>query len=326
MDEAEAERHSIEAAEEDAGQRLDAVLAARLPGLSRSRIKVLIEAGQVTSGGEAVTSPARKLRAGETFVLTVPPTVAPRLVGQAIPLVIVYEDESLIVVDKPAGMVVHPAAGNPDGTLVNALIAHCGHGLTGIGGEARPGIVHRLDKDTSGLIVAAKTAEAHESLTRQFAERRISRLYEALVWGVPRPAEGEIHGNIGRSPRNRKKMAVVKRGGREAATGYRCLASYADGLISRVECRLMTGRTHQIRVHMTHRGTPLLGDPSYGKKAPAALARLPEATQAAVAALGRQALHAKTLGFQHPVGGQRLEFSTPLPPDMSRLIDNLESI
>jgi 23S rRNA pseudouridine1911/1915/1917 synthase len=326
MDEAAGERHSIEASEEDAGLRLDAVLAARLPALSRSRIKALIDSGKVESGGDAVTAPARKVRAGEVFTLTVPPAEAPRLEGQAIPLSVVYEDGALIVIDKPAGMVVHPAAGNPDGTLVNALIAHCGPGLTGIGGEARPGIVHRLDKDTSGLIVAAKTAAAHESLTRQFAERSISRLYEALVWGRPKPPEGEIAGNIGRSPRNRKKMAVLKRGGREAITAYRTLASYGEALISRVECRLLTGRTHQIRVHMAYRGTPLLGDPLYGRKAPAALRRLPESAQAAVGALGRQALHAKTLGFQHPETGQRLEFSSPVPPDLRGLIDNLESI
>ena len=236
------------------------------------------------------------------------------------------EDSAVIVVDKPAGMVVHPAAGNPDGTLVNALIAHCGPSLTGIGGEARPGIVHRLDKGTSGLIVAAKTAAAHESLTRQFAERSISRLYEALVWSRPRPPEGEIAGNIGRSPRNRKKMAVLKRGGREALTRYRTLASYAEGLVSRVECRLMTGRTHQIRVHLTEFGNPLLCDPLYGRKAPAALARLPEAAREAIAGLERQALHAKTLGFLHPESGERVEFSSGLPPELSRVIDNLESI
>ncbi|MEX0922795.1 MAG: RluA family pseudouridine synthase [Rhodovibrionaceae bacterium] len=326
MDEAAAERHSIEAAEDDAGQRLDAFLAARLPALSRSRIKALIEAGCLTAGGAALTAPSRKIKAGEVFALSVPPATPPRLEGQAIPLAIVYEDESLIVIDKPAGLVVHPAAGNPDCTLVNALIAHCGPGLTGIGGEARPGIVHRLDKDTSGLLVAAKTAEAHAGLTAQFAARSISRLYEALVWGRPKPPDGEISGNIGRSPRNRKKMAVLGHGGREAATAYRSLAAYADGLVSRVECRLRTGRTHQIRVHMSHLGHPLLGDPLYGRKAPAALERLPQAAQQTIAGLGRQALHARTLGFQHPANGEILNFSSPLPPDLSRLIDNLESI
>lgn len=326
MDEAATERHSIEAAAEDEGQRLDAFLAARLPALSRSRIKALIEAGQLQSAGEALTAPSRKVKPGEIFELAVPPAEAPRLEGQAIPLAVVYEDDHLIVVDKPAGMVVHPAAGNPDRTLVNALIAHCGPGLTGIGGEARPGIVHRLDKGTSGLIVAAKTAATHARLTAQFSERSISRLYEALVWGLPKPPAGEIRGNIGRSPRNRKKMAVLRRGGREAATAYRTQKVYAGGLVSRVECRLMTGRTHQIRVHMTHLGTPLLGDPSYGRKAPAALARLPDAAQAAIAALDRQALHAKTLGFRHPATGKEMFFESPFPPDLSRLIDNLESI
>ena len=326
MDEAAAERHSIEIAEEEAGRRLDAVLAARLPALSRNRIQALIAEGRLASGEAAVETASRKVKPGEVFELTVPPVEAPRLEGQAIPLSIVYEDESLIVIDKPAGMVVHPAAGNPDGTLVNALIAHCGPSLTGIGGEARPGIVHRLDKGTSGLIVAAKTAAAHESLTRQFAERSISRLYEALVWGRPKPPDGELVGNIGRNPHSRKKMAVLKRGGREAVTRYRTLASYAQGLVSRVECRLLTGRTHQIRVHLTYLGNPLLCDPLYGRKAPAALARLPEAAQQAIGRLDRQALHAKTLGFAHPESGARMEFSSPLPPDLSGVIDNLESI
>ncbi len=326
MDEATAERHSIEAEDDDAGQRLDAFLAARLPALSRSRIKALIAEACLTLDGAALSSPARKVKAGEVYALRVPATVAPRIEGQDIPLNVIYEDSALIVIDKPAGLVVHPAAGNPDRTLVNALIAHCGPGLTGIGGEARPGIVHRLDKDTSGLLVAAKTAEAHASLTAQFAARSISRLYEALVWGRPLPAQGMVEGKIGRSPRNRKKMAVVTRGGKEAATAYSCLASYAEGRIARIECRLLSGRTHQIRVHMTHIGHPLLGDPLYGRKNPAALKQLPPAAQRAVGGLPRQALHAKTLGFQHPVSGARLDFSSPLPPDLSQLIDNLESI
>ncbi|GAB4374690.1 MAG: RluA family pseudouridine synthase [Kiloniellaceae bacterium] len=310
-----------------AGQRLDRLLAAALPELSRSRLQALIAEGRVSEAGQAVTTPAAKVKAGQTFAIIVPEARPVALEAQAMPLEILYEDGDLIVLNKPAGMVVHPAAGNPDKTLVNALIAHCGPSLTGIGGEQRPGIVHRLDKDTSGLMVAAKSEAAHRGLTEAFAARRIERAYWALVWGLPSPAAGTIAGNIGRSPKNRKKMAVLRHGGRPAETAYRVLKSFQNGRVSLVECRLKTGRTHQIRVHLAEIGHPLLGDPLYGRAGTAARrARLlPEAAQAALAALGRQALHAKTLGFQHPVTGDALQFESVLPSDISALISSLES-
>jgi len=319
-------RHEVTVAPEAAGGRLDRLLAAALPELSRSRLKALIEEGRVSAAGQAVTSPSAKVKAGQTFAIIVPETRPVALAAQAIPLEILYEDRELIVLNKPAGLVVHPAAGNPDMTLVNALMAHCGPELSGIGGEARPGIVHRLDKDTSGLMVAAKSAAAHQGLSELFAARNIDRAYWALVWGLPSPSEGTIAGNIGRSPRNRKKMAVLRHGGRPAETAYRLLRSFQNGRVSLVECRLKTGRTHQIRVHLAEIGHPVLGDPLYGRGGTAARrARLlPEGAQAALAALGRQALHAKTLGFRHPVSGDDLQFESELPTDISALISSLE--
>jgi len=323
-------RHEVRAGPEAAGGRLDRLLAEALPQLSRSRLKALIEEGRVSSGGRAITSPSTKVKAGQTFAIIVPEAQPVALAAQAIPLEILHEDQDLIVLNKPAGLVVHPAAGNPDRTLVNALIAHCGPGLegglTGIGGEQRPGIVHRLDKDTSGLMVAAKTETAHRGLVEQFSARTIERSYLALVWGRPSPAEGTITGNIGRSPRNRKKMAVLQRGGRPAETGYRVLKVFQGGAVSLVECRLKTGRTHQIRVHMAEAGHPLLGDPLYGRGGTGSrrARSLPEGAQAALAALGRQALHAKTLGFQHPRSGDVLQFESELPPDIGALISSLE--
>jgi len=324
-----AARHEVTAGPEAAGGRLDRLLAEALPQLSRSRLKALIEEGQVSSAGKSVTSPAAKVKAGQTFAIIVPEARPVALEGQAIPLDILYEDRDLIVLNKPAGLVVHPAAGNPDRTLVNALIAHCGPdlaGLGGIGGEQRPGIVHRLDKDTSGLMVAAKTEAAHRGLTAAFAARDIERAYWALVWGRPEPAEGSLTGNIGRSPRNRQKMAVLRHGGRPAETAYRVIRTFQNGRVSLLECRLKTGRTHQIRVHLAELGHPLLGDPLYGRPGTAnRRARLlPEGAQAALAALGRQALHAKTLGFRHPVTGDSLQFESELPAHLSALIQTLE--
>lgn len=323
-DEGREARHEVVAGPEAAGGRLDRLLAGALPQLSRSRLKGLIEEGRVSLDGRAVTSPSAKVKAGQTFAIIIPEARPVALEGQAIPLEIFYEDKDLIVLNKPAGLVVHPAAGNPDRTLVNALIAHCGRELTGIGGEQRPGIVHRLDKDTSGVMVAAKSAAAHQGLVEQFAARSIERSYQALVWGRPSPAEGSLTGNIGRSPRNRKKMAVLRRGGRPAETGYRVLRSFQNGRISLVECRLKTGRTHQIRVHLAEAGHPLLGDPLYGRGDSRRAKALPADAQTALAALGRQALHAKTLGFQHPVSGETLQFTCELPSDIRVLISSLE--
>jgi 23S rRNA pseudouridine1911/1915/1917 synthase len=262
-------------------------------------------------------------RCGQNFVVIVPDDEDPAPAPQPIPLDIRFEDADLIVIDKPAGMVVHPAPGNPDGTLVNALISHCGAGLAGIGGVRRPGIVHRLDKDTSGLMVVAKTEAAHHALSRDFAARRIERAYAAFVWGVPVPPAGEIAGSIGRSAANRKKMAVVREGrGKPAITRYRVERSF-HSQAALPECRLATGRTHQIRVHLAHRSHPVIGDPLYGARAGRAVAR-GGAVGAWIAAFPRQALHARLLGFTHPAGRRSLVFESPLPADLRELAENLE--
>ena len=311
----------------DDGVRLDRALQRQLPELSRSRLKQLILSGRIASGGTLLRDPAQHTRPGARIVVMLPEPDDPTPAAQAIPLDIRFEDEHLIVVDKPAGMVVHPAPGNRDGTLVNALLAHCGPSLAGIGGVRRPGIVHRLDKDTSGLLVAAKTELAHRSLSRDFAARRIERAYSAIVWGVPMPAAGEIAGNIGRSPANRKKMAVVTDArGRSAVTRYRVERRFADHA-ALIECRLLTGRTHQIRVHLAHIGHPLIGDPTYGARAGRPRAHPGTRTGragAAIAGFPRQALHARLLGFTHPVTGEHLTFGSAVPADMAGLLTNLE--
>ncbi|MGH7028985.1 MAG: RluA family pseudouridine synthase, partial [Stellaceae bacterium] len=301
------------------------VLARHLPALSRTRLKRLIEHGLVTQDGAASRDPALRVRPGQNFVVSVPDAEDAAPAAQPMALDIRFEDAHLLVIDKPAGLVVHPAPGNLDGTLVNALIAHCGPSLAGIGGVRRPGIVHRLDKDTSGLMVVAKTEAAHQALSRDFALRRIDRAYAAFVWGVPAPLAGEIAGNIGRSPVNRKKMAVVADGrGRPALTRYRVERSFrTDAAL--VECRLATGRTHQIRVHLAHRGHPLIGDPVYGRRAGRAVSRSSEAG-GRIAAFPRQALHARRLGFAHPAGAGRLEFDSTLPVDLHALFTDLERL
>jgi 23S rRNA pseudouridine1911/1915/1917 synthase len=318
---------------DQAGERLDRLLAAALDDLSRSRLKALIEGGHVrrlerSDRGETVRSPSAKVNAGDAFEITIPAPVDAIPVGQDIPLDILYEDDDLIVLDKPAGMVVHPAPGNPDGTLVNALIYHCGESLAGIGGVRRPGIVHRLDKDTSGVMVAAKTALAHANLVEQFSARSVDRAYHAIVWGLAKPPTGEIEGAIGRHPKNRKKMAVRETGGKHALTRYKTLEVYGDGLASLVECRLATGRTHQIRVHLSHRGNPLLGDPQYGRATGRrdAVSALEPETKSQISAFSRQALHAHVLGFIHPTTGQHVDFTTELPDDMAHLKEILESL
>ncbi|MHA1565641.1 MAG: RluA family pseudouridine synthase [Alphaproteobacteria bacterium] len=314
-------RHSLRVSAGMAGTRLDQALAAGIETLSRSRIKTLIEAACVRVDERTIVEPSFRVKPGQALAVSVPPAAPAVPLGQAMDLDIHYEDDDLIIIDKPAGLVVHPAPGHPDRTLVNALIAHCGASLTGIGGERRPGIVHRLDKDTSGLMVAAKTARAHASLTQQFAARSIGRAYYAVVWGVPLPLSGEIEGNIGRNPRNRKKMAVVARGGKEALTMYvvtRQLLDAGKNVASLVECRLATGRTHQIRVHMTSTGHGIIGDPLYGRGG--RRAGLTPALQAAVATLGRQALHAFKLDFDHPKDGARHCFESKLPQDINFLL------
>jgi 23S rRNA pseudouridine1911/1915/1917 synthase len=295
-----------------AGWRLDRALAAAVPTLSRERLKALIRSGALEP---AVRDPAAKVRGDEAFRLAVPALEPAHNEAQAIPLRIIFEDEHLLVVDKPAGLVVHPAAGNRDGTLVNALLHHCGGSLSGIGGVARPGIVHRIDKDTSGLLVVAKTDVAHEGLGRQFATHSIVRRYLAIVAGVPRLAEGTVDAPLARSATNRKKIAIVAEGrGKRAVTHWQRLEVLNDSAL--VECRLETGRTHQVRVHMASLGHPLLGDPVYGRSG---------SHRKLLQDLGfhRQALHAAALGFTHPVTKGSLSFDSALPSDMQELFTAL---
>ena len=305
----------------DERARLDKFLAAKLPDISRTRLKGLIESGHVSVDGETIAEPAYRVKPETEIELTVPEAssvLTPE--PQAMALDIHYEDEDLIVIDKPAGLVVHPAAGNPDKTLVNALVAHCGASLSGIGGVRRPGIVHRLDKDTSGLLVAAKNDSAHAGLSSLFATHDLERAYLALVWGSPAPAAGTIDGNIGRSPKNRKKMAIVTRGGRTARTHYKVREHLANSCWSLVECRLETGRTHQIRVHFTSRGHAVVGDPLYGGRWRGSANALPPRATSALEGWQRQALHAYRLAFKHPLSGTYVEFTSEPPADMQELL------
>jgi 23S rRNA pseudouridine1911/1915/1917 synthase len=314
---------------EDAGERLDRVLAARVPALSRSRLKALILDGRVAVAGRTIRDPAARVNSGDSITVVLPAPVPATPQGEAIPLDIVYEDDALIVIDKPAGLVVHPAAGHATGTLVNALIAHCGDSLSGIGGVRRPGIVHRLDKDTSGLMVVAKTDRAHRALSKQFADKSSSGLqrgYLALIWGAPARARGVIEAPLDRHPIARDKRAV-RQGGRPAVTHWRVLERYAgaDGkpVASLLACTLETGRTHQIRVHLAHIGHPILGDPGYAAGFKSKANRLEPAARAALEALGRQALHAYLLAIEHPETRENLAFQSELPGDLRRLRDIL---
>lgn len=296
------------------GWRLDRALADAVPTLSRERLKALIASGQVSLEGVLARDPARKASAGDTFAVAVPQPKPAHNEAQDIALNVAFEDEHLIVIDKPAGMVVHPACGNPDGTLVNALLHHCGGSLSGIGGVARPGIVHRIDKDTSGLMVAAKTDRAHEGLARQFAAHSIERRYKAIVSGRPVPTSGTINAPLARSPANRKKVAIVS-SGKRAVTHWRQLRHLRDAAL--IECRLETGRTHQVRVHMASIGHPLLGDPVYGRTKQAHRSILEQLN------FRRQALHAAHLGFVHPLTGNVLSFDSEMPADMQELFSAL---
>jgi len=316
--------HEAIAPPEAAGTRADRFLTDVVEGLSRSRVKALIEAGQATRDGQPLTDPAEAVRAGARYVLRIPPATPAAPAPEAIPLTILFEDRDLIVLDKPAGLVVHPAPGNLSGTLVNAVLAHAGEDLSGIGGEARPGIVHRLDKDTSGVMVVAKTERAHTALSAAFASRDLDRDYLALAWGVPATTTGEVEAPIGRHPTDRKRMAVVTRGGKPALTRYRLERAWGTAA-SLLRCRLATGRTHQIRVHLAHFGHPVIGDPVYLRRTPATSRGLPDATRAALLAFPRQALHAESLGFRHPVTGQALSFRAPPPPDMTALLARLDA-
>ena len=341
-------RKSIIVAAEQAGVRLDRVLAAHIVELSRSRLKALIEAGLVAVDGRTIRDPSHRVNAGAALVLEVPPAEPAAPQPEAIPLDVVYEDDDIIVIDKPKNLVVHPAAGHWTGTLVNALIAHCGASLSGIGGERRPGIVHRLDKDTTGLMIVAKNDRAHRSLAAQFASHGrdgapFERGYLAFVWGAPDRPQGMIDRPIERSPRARDQMAV-REGGREAVTHWQVLQRFvgsaevrrgagkrgksagkgeAAAVASLLACRLETGRTHQIRVHLAAIGHPLMGDATYGAGFRTKSALLPAKAQSALADLGRQALHAHILTVKHPSSGEILTFRSELPPDLARLHDEL---
>ncbi len=314
-------------APERGGERLDRFLTAAAANLSRTSVKNLIETGHASIDGVTATDPSRLLRVGQTASLRLPPPADPAPLGEHIPFDVIFEDEHLIVIDKPAGLVVHPAAGHESGTLVNALIAHCGASLSGIGGVRRPGIVHRLDKDTSGLLVAAKTDAAHHGLAKLFADHGktlpLAREYLAFVWGTPARPSGTIDAPLARHATSRQKIAVVPAGrGRRALTHWRLIESFA-GKASLIACRLETGRTHQIRVHMMHICHPVLGDPVYAAGFKSKTARLPLAAQTRLASLSRQALHAAVLGFPHPVTGVQLYFTSALPPDLRGLRDAL---
>lgn len=309
-----------------ATDRLDRALVLAFPGISRARFQSLIAEGMVTVEGKVITETSHKVKPGDTLQATLPEAVAAEPEGEAIALAIVFEDKDLVVIDKPAGLVVHPGAGNETGTLVNALIAHCAGSLSGIGGVRRPGIVHRLDKDTSGLLVVAKNDAAHQGLSAQFAahgrDGRLKREYLAVVWGVPEKSRGVITAPIGRSSTNRQKMTVSQGAkARDAITHYEVEKSFGTpALASLIRCRLETGRTHQIRVHLAHIGHPLLGDHVYGSGFRTSIVKLPEAAQRALKALNRQALHATLLGFEHPRTGKSLHFESPPPDDLARLI------
>ena len=308
---------------EHAGLRLDSFLTRAIGTVSRSRVKSLITQGHATLAGVVVADPARAVALGERYELAPPPPLPALPQPQAAEFPILFEDGDVLVLDKPPGLVVHPAPGNPDHTLVNALLAHCGDTLPGIGGERRPGIVHRLDKDTSGVMVVAKTDLAMASLSAAFAARDLERSYLALCWGLPAARQGSMSGPIGRDPKDRKRMAVVARGGKEALTSYSVKRAWGTAA-ALLQCRLASGRTHQIRVHMATAGHPIVGDPVYLRRVPAVAKLLPSTVRAGLLDFPRQALHASVLGFRHPRTGAALRFETSLPADFGRLITLLD--
>ena len=329
----EPETRLLQVASDAAADRLDRVLARAFSDLSRSRLQALVRDGRVRIAGAVVRESSARVQPGAEIVLEIPAAAPAEPRGEPIALAVVYEDDEIVVIDKPAGLVVHPAAGHDSGTLVNALIAHCGESLSGIGGVKRPGIVHRLDKNTSGLLVVAKTDRAHRGLAAQFADHgrtgALERAYIALVWGVPDPARGVVDGAIARSTANREKMAVVADDrGRHARTHYAVEAVFGpakEPVASLVRCTLETGRTHQIRLHMAKIGHPLLGDESYGAGFKTKAVRLSPEAREALYGLGRQALHAAVLGFEHPASGENLHFESEPPPELQRLIAALRA-
>lgn len=340
-------RHMVTVEDEsEQGLRLDKLLAARLPELSRTRIQALLEAGHITrADGGSISSASAKVKYGDAFTVQLPQVEESVLQPVAMDLDIIYEDEAILVVNKPAGLTVHPAPGHPSDTLVNALLAHCKGSLSGIGGVARPGIVHRIDKDTSGLLVVAKHDQAHAHLARQLKSHKLKRIYRAICWGVPPFPEGTIEGDIGRNPKDRKKMAVVKSGGKEAVTHYRMFDSFyltrespkqrntlqRDPIAAYVECELETGRTHQIRVHFAHHHLPLVGDPVYGSSTESRLKSavgkaLPQDLREILSNFNRQALHAHELVLVHPTSKEEMRFTAPLPDDFLMVLNGLQAL
>jgi 23S rRNA pseudouridine1911/1915/1917 synthase len=326
--------HILTADPSDAGQRLDRFLTSRLPDMSRSRLQALINQGSVTSGSKVIDDAALKVKPSQEFTLMIPEAIPAKFLPRPIDLEIVYEDKHLLVINKQAGLTVHPAPGHYDDTLVNALLAHCGESLSGIGGVSRPGIVHRIDKDTTGLLVVAKNDVAHLALSAQLAERSLKRTYAALIWGKPKVSQGTITANVGRSLGNRQKMAVIPKGGKPAVTHYKLSKTFSPGdaktpLASLVECDLETGRTHQIRVHFAYMGHALIGDKTYGQSTQSRLnanayKTLPAKTKKALLDFDRQALHAKIIEFVHPATAKKMQFEVPLPEDMKKLIKVLQ--
>jgi 23S rRNA pseudouridine1911/1915/1917 synthase len=324
------DRLVAEASETDQGTRLDLFLTQRLPELSRTRVQSLIKQGQVCFRAATIVDAKYRVKPGDRFEVTVPPPVPAEPEAEIIPLTVLYEDDALIVIDKPAGLVVHPGAGHSSGTLVNALIAHCGESLSGIGGVARPGIVHRLDKDTSGILVVAKTDQAHRALAAEFADHgrqgALERTYLALVWGTPSLPHGTIDAAVGRHPTSRTKMAVLPNKGRHAITHYRVLETFGGHppIASLLECTLETGRTHQVRVHLAHIGTPVIGDPLYAQGFKSKPRNLPEPLCTKLMQLDRQALHAAHLAFTHPKTGTLLEFNSPLTEELAEILESFK--
>jgi 23S rRNA pseudouridine1911/1915/1917 synthase len=323
----DAGHHFVTIDADAAGERLDRALAAALPALTRSRVKALIESRCVAlAGGATIEEPSRKVKTGERFVVDIPEPEPATPQPQALDLDILYEDADLLVLNKPAGLVVHPAPGNPDNTLVNALLAHCGGSLSGIGGVRRPGIVHRLDKDTSGVMVVAKNDATHHALGKLFAAHDLTRIYRAVVWGVPKDKGGAIDEAIARHPVDRKRMAVRKSGGKRAVTEYWLERHFGPPLApwaSLVGAKLHTGRTHQVRVHLAHIGCPLIGDPVYGRTRINPRNTLPPES---LKSFKRQALHAAILEFRHPASGRIMKFATELPQDMQMLVAKLNAV
>ena len=320
--------HIFSVTEADTGLRLDKFLTANLPELSRARVQALLEQNCVSCNGKPINDASAKTKLNQQYQIIIPEIAPSHMLPQAMDLDIVFEDEHLLIINKPAGLTVHPAPGNRDNTLVNALLAHCGDSLSGIGGVSRPGIVHRIDKLTSGLLVVAKHDAAHAHLSAQLSSHTLGRTYNALVWNIPKPINGKITGNIGRSPTNRQKMAIVKTGGKPAVTHYQTLENL--GVATLVECRLETGRTHQIRVHFLHIGNPLIGDPTYGSTTASRLNQniyknLPDKTRSILLAFNRQALHARELRLIHPHTQKEMKFSCDLPQDMQDLLTVLSS-